>query len=70
MLFRFFYPVFRRGGFESEDSDSTVQYTAAIRQAPHPLLSFCVLTTQIRRLLACELSLYYVQSHALRPLFI
>jgi len=47
----------------------TVRYTVAIRQAPHPLLSFCVLTTQIRWLLACDLySLYYVQPHALRPL--
>jgi len=32
----------------------TVQYTVAIRQAPHPLLSFCALTAQIRRLLACD----------------
>lgn len=38
------------------DTDSTVQYTVAIRQAPHPLLSFCALTAQIRRLLACDLN--------------
>ena len=48
----------------------TVQYTVAIRQAPHPLLSFCAGKAQIRWLLACDLfhSLYYVQPHALRPL--
>ena len=47
----------------------TVRYTVAIRQAPHPRLSFCALKTQIRWLLACDLySLYYVQPHALRPL--
>jgi len=47
----------------------TVRYTVAIRQAPHPLLSFCALMAQIRWLLACDFhSLYYVQPHALRPL--
>ena len=30
-----------------------VRYTVAIRQAPHPLQSFCALMAQIRRLLAC-----------------
>lgn len=36
---------------------SNVRYTVAIRQAPHPLQSFCVVTTQIRQLLACEIVL-------------
>jgi len=54
----------------SQKNDSTVRYTVAIRQAPHPLRSFCALTAQIRLLLACDLfhSLYYVQPHTLRPL--
>jgi len=32
----------------------TVRYTVAIRQAPHPLLSFCALWAQTRWLLACD----------------
>ena len=35
----------------------TVRYTVAIRQAPHPRLSFCAELAQIRRLLACDLLL-------------
>ena len=49
---------------------SNVRYTVAIRQAPHPLQSFCVVKTQIRRLLACDLGTpctTYSPS-ALRPL--
>ena len=46
-----------------------VQYNFANWQAPHQLQLFCVLMTQIRLLLACELRSYsYVQSHARRPL--
>jgi len=33
---------------------SNVLYSFAIRQAPHPLRSFCVVMTQIRLLLACD----------------
>jgi hypothetical protein len=52
-----------------EPYGSTVLYTAAIRQAPHPLLSFCVLTTQIRRLLACDLLLVPSGTFSRAPTF-
>ena len=59
-VFFFWYPTITRDGFESDDS--TVQYTVAIRQAPHPLLSFCAVMAQIRLLLACDLNSFVLST--------
>jgi hypothetical protein len=48
----YLYPNFIRT--DLSHTTLTVRYTVAIRQAPHPPLSFCSATEQIRRLLACD----------------
>ncbi len=44
----------------AHESNITVQYTFAIRQAPHPLRSVCSVKAQTRLRLACSLCSMYV----------